>query len=588
MARLKRPYAAQGLECAAAILIKWHGLRDYSDHYPFFSSLFADIDMPINLPPITQQLIRSVEHGRQEQIAALTKVLGIAVGNTTLASVEKVEPINAQQRDELLKRTQEALQQLTRSPATPAVKTQITQLMEQQKLLSSADVKWVHLQVNGRPLLTYTDRPLVAGQQVPLQLTTAQRLVMTDPLPGVKPGELLAPLTNNARMPVSPAPVSTTQLTPGAGASVPAIAPKPGGEIGGRQQIESQLAAALRNLLPQKDQPHQLYGALPSLQQAAIGNRTELLSSSLQQALKTLADHLRSPAQLSNPKLLPMTLKNSGIFFEHKLGTALPVAGAKALPPSDKSVLTNQLTAQDLKGALLQVHHRATQDLAVAAKSAEAARAVSGMPPPTSLALPQNLPASLSAVLQLLQQMPFRTLPELSRKVLQAQLLMLIQQQALSSLAKIQLQQVHSLNHQQGQTEAAQPSQSWLFDVPVRHGQDIHNLELRIQQDWVDDKPQDNEKDDGDKKVRQWTVTMSFKLPEAGGFHAQLSVINESVSARLWAEREDTVNEVLMKLSELRQQLETRGVSVKQLQCVQGVPPGEAMSLQYSLVDVTT
>src|SRR5690606_9622362 len=118
--------------------------------------------MPINLPPVTPQLLKGLEQGRSEQLAALSKVLNIAIGNQVNASVEKIEAITPQQREVLLKLTQEALQQLSRNPVTPAAQAQIARLLEQQQLLGSAQLKWVHLQVNSRPLLTYTDKPLLA------------------------------------------------------------------------------------------------------------------------------------------------------------------------------------------------------------------------------------------------------------------------------------------------------------------------------------------------------------------------------------------------------------------------------------------
>src|SRR5690606_2827406 len=70
--------------------------------------------------------------------------------------------------------------------------------------------------------------------------------------------------------------------------------PATGIASGDRKQIQMLLAEVLRNLLPHKDQPQQLYSALPQLQQLPASSRHELLSNTLQQALKTVADQLRS------------------------------------------------------------------------------------------------------------------------------------------------------------------------------------------------------------------------------------------------------------------------------------------------------
>lgn len=599
--------------------------------------------MPINLPPLSSQLLKGLEQGRSEHLAALSKLLNVAIGNQVTASVEKIEAITPTQREELMKRTHEALQQLLRSPATPAVKAQIVRLQEQQQLLSSEQLKWVHLQVNSRPLLTYTDRALLPGQTVTVQLTDAQRLALVNPSPaltaavtssgGVAPtnsavgagGSTLAHalaqvLTAGARTasdnPLSATPsdqsasprsglTQTTLPVPAVETPVP-VTDKATSKVDlarGSAETLNLLAAALRNLLPQKDQPQQLYAALSPLQQMPVERRQAVIPASVQQALKTLADQLRSPQQLSNPKLLPLIVRNSGVFFENKLASQIVDTGVlpKGNPPTGSSPigpdgsLTNRLTTQDLKGALLQLLHRVKQELPAnsgrdpSAPLGPSSAAQSTYPGAATTAhvtqVQQSaLPVSLPDLLQLMR-FPQRPERELSDKVLRNQLLMLLHQQTLGSLAKIQLQQVQTLSHQQSQTDSAQPTQSWVFDVPVRHGQEVHNLEIKLQQDWVDEGEGENK---GGVKVRQWSVTLSFDLPDAGGFYAQLIVINETLSVKLWAEQQTTLSEARLKLDNLHEQLSTQGIVVKQLQCVQGKPPSTSISLHYSLVDITT
>ncbi len=598
--------------------------------------------MPINLPPLTPQLIKGLEQGRSEQLAALAKVLNVAIGNQVSASVEKIEPISPAQREALLKQTQEALQQLLRSPATPVIKAHIVRLQEQQQLLSSEQLKWAHLQINGRPLLTYTDRPLLPGQTHTVQLTDAQRLALIE-LPPAPTTAVTAPsstghastpptgtalanalaqvLIASARAGASAtstnvtggAPATPTALTPATHSTGMVQTPAPVKDSAvdlrketlnpsitrGNPETLNTLASALRTLLPQKDQTQQLYSALSPLQQLPMERRQALLSSSVQQALKTLADQLRSPQQLSNPKLLPMIMKNSGVFFESKLANQIMTQGATVKSGSPQllsNTFTNRLTSQDLKGALLQLLHRVSQELPAsrsqAASPASPTPSIQSAPTPsvsTSTDLTQlqlsGLPTSLPRLLQLLQ-FPQRPERELSDKVLRNQLLMLLHQQTLTSLAKIQLQQVQTLSHQQSSTDPAQPTQSWMLDIPIRHGQDVHNLELKLQQDWVDE--DGGEPEGSGEKIRQWSVTLNFNLPEAGGFYAQLVVIKDTVSVKLWAEQQSTLSEARLKLDNLRDQLNAQGIAVKELLCVHGKPPNAKISLHYSLVDITT
>src|SRR5690606_9413386 len=123
--------------------------------------------------------------------------------------------------------------------------------------------------------------------------------------------------------------------------------------------------------------------------------------------------------------------------------------------------------------------------------------------PPSLLA--QSIPQPFSNLTQLMNYINARPQAELSNKVLRTQLLLLLHQHTLGSLAKIQLQQLHTLNHHQGQADSLQPTQSWLFDIPVRLGQDIHQLEVRIDEEWVAD---EQNPDQRDKKTRQWSVML--------------------------------------------------------------------------------
>src|SRR5690606_36508871 len=161
---------------------------------------------------------------------------------------------------------------------------------------------------------------------------------------------------------------------------------------------------------------------------------------------------------------------------------------------------TNRLTTQDLKGALLQLIHQtrvalgsdASLALTPGKGEARAGSQEAGSSPVTTSNSTGATPASellaksLPSLLHLLQLLPQKPPHELNSKQLRTQLLLLLHQQALSSLARVQMQQVHSLNHQQGQSDSAQPSQSWIFELPVRIGHEAHYLELRLQQDWVE------------------------------------------------------------------------------------------------------
>lgn len=523
---------------------------------------------------------------RTEQLATLSKITGLSIGSTLMAVVEQIAPASQSQRDLLLAQNQQLLAQLQQKPLTPAIKLQIAGLLEQQQLLASPPLKLVQLQLNNRSLLTYTDQPLQPGQQIPVKLDAQQRLV-----------QLFTAL--DAR----PAPGGGMPAEPDI-----AIAAKAHAAVThAKTQAQEALAEALRTLLPQKEKPQALLNLLPLLQQLPLKQRDQLLPTNVQQALRSVADQIRSLPHLTNPKLLPMVLKSSGVQFEQKL--AANVSPAPDSRPGEKnpiappaSPITQRLIGQDYKGALLHLLHQLDRALGNAAPGANLRQPASPITPPAAIsptttpatqALHPSMPADFAvppplqfaSALQLLQHLAARPQADLSEKVLRTQLLLLLHQHTLTSLAKVQLQQLHSLNHQQSQVDNPQPTQSWLFDIPVRYGSDIHPLEIRIDQEWVnDDKGEESQRD----KVKQWSVMLTFNLPRLGALYAQLTVLDNAVSAKLWAEEVSTLTQAQASLEQLRQQLQSQGVEVKQLQCLSGPPPSRSVSLHYALVDIKT
>jgi hypothetical protein len=163
---------------------------------------------------------------------------------------------------------------------------------------------------------------------------------------------------------------------------------------------------------------------------------------------------------------------------------------------------------------------------------------------------------------------------------------MLMHQYTLGSIAKIQLQQVHTLNHQLGQADQTQPTQSWQFEIPVRQGQDVHPLHIHMEQQWVEE--QNENAGQNSTRVRQWNVMLRFDLPLIGQFYAQLTLLGDNLSAKFWAENENTLLETKDRIDGLKAQLEQEGIQVTQMQCVPGLPPKPKMSLSYSLVDIKT
>jgi len=601
----------------------------------------------MELSSTTDKLVQNLQRAQIEQIMSITKVLGLKVGSQFLADVQKVTQATPDERAQLVKATEANLAQLNKNSAAPAVKALIRELEAQKNIAQTPSVKLVTLSINTpvhitpnvpattipatpltTTLLTYTNQPLQIGQTLLMQLSEGQRLQLLQPLTKAEIATFNALLQTNNAANINPASANTlisSQGTAGAllnnGISNETLSAVIEQHKLATIKTTEAIGETLRRLLPQKDKGQDVLASLPKItqfiQQLPLAERKEWLSSQVQQSLKTLANHIRLSDQLTNPKLVEMTLKNNGQSFEHKLaqlvsgqknnelslapsslktnppaatvnvlntvsGTMLPLlkSGNQAITANKQIpiplVSIEKMAAQDLKGALLGLLHQLDTELETA------------KPALTESPLVTELNKNLLAIAlpQFLSMLANKQQGELSQKQLRTQLVMLMHQYTLGSIAKIQLQQVHTLNHQLGQADQAQPTQSWQFEIPVRQGHDMHPLHIQMEQQWVEEQNENAEQ--GSTRVRQWNVMLSFDLPLIGQFYAQLTLLGDNLSAKFWAENENTLLEAKNKIDGLKTQLESEGIQVAQMQCVPGLPPKPKMSFSYSLVDIKT
>ena len=635
----------------------------------------------MDIPNIPQNLIKALEQKNTEQLVALSRVLNLVLGKTTMATVTSTEPVTEPERQALLKQTTAALAQINKQIAdptkiSPAVKAEISRLMQQQDLIKMPELKWVNLLVNNRPQLTYTDRPLVAGQNIPVQLQSPQKLVLlnmtgpdgaaavvtptktqppiqsllvskllaeTDqtttqtsgiPVPNAKNiamlNELLKnalaelsnkanqntdvkalqdkvgnlilekniPKTNNSTQEANSKPATATPTlynSKDLSLKFSSTSEKGSPEVADAKKL---VGENLRALLPHKDRPDVLFSAISQLRQLPATSRIQLFSPSLEQALKSVAEKIRTPDVLSQPKVLAETLKNSGVFFEHKLNQVVQSNASDEAPKLNGAL--NNTYQQDVKGSLLTLLNRVTQDMSgdkrplTNEQTQKILQQITNAPlfHPSASAFShlsntkQDLSQAINVFVQQLMQKPVK---ELSNKELRNQLLVLLQQHSVHSLVRIQLQQLHAINHELDSKDSSTPNASWQLEIPVRHNNDVQQLHLRIDREWIDDKKEsESDTEKTGNKIKQWSVTLRFDLPTLGEFCAQLAIVNMQVSATLWAAREKTFTQVSEHIGGLRKQLESEGMNVKFIQCMRGIPPEKPMALSYSLIDVST
>lgn len=491
--------------------------------------------IPEGKPPLTLPTENPAGQ-RPAEPSGLMRLLAQQLGRTpqaaTTAEVQTVTPVDNAQRQALINRLLDTLLQWQSRPDSANKTEQLARLADERALLNSPLLKLVRLMVRQEPVVTYTDQPLKPGQRVPMYLSEGRLWQLA-----AKP------------------PTGDTGSTP------------PQQRLS--EPARQALLDTLRRALPLKDQPD-LTPQLPKIQSLTYMQQRQLLSPTLQQALRQAAQQIRHPLQLTQPNTLRQAVENSGVQLEQKMLRALREATGTAdagrpRPDVSRAEAVARTMTNDWKGALLKVLSSTRAELGRLGENPEFQR-------------PSELNLS-----QLLQQLSPRPAPELADRSLRSQLLQMVHQLTLHSLARVQFQQSQSLAQQFAPADTGQPAQTWTMDIPLRFGQEVLPLMLRIE-------PESGQDDNGRRsgKIRQWQVQLSFELPEAGHFYAQITVREQQVATRLWAEQPQTAETIRTRLNDLQQRLEKEGIEVTKLECHTGTPPRPMTDIHYSLVDITT
>jgi Flagellar hook-length control protein FliK len=564
----------------------------------------------MDITQLTQSLVTGLEQKNADQLTALSRVLNMVVGKMIIANVTETAPVTDQERQELLKQTLEALAQLNKqnnasSLITPALKAEIARLTDQAALIKSPELMWVNLQIKDKLLLTYTDQTLQVGQQVPLQRVTAEKLVLLA-LPNTTERTPSTPLLSTPNSEKNTYPATLNSSSPKTNIlndlqSLTAQRPinVPPQHLNQNLNAQEIISDNLRNLLPYKDIQTVLYKIVSQWHTFPKTSRQAITSPAIDHAIKQLSDKMFTPLQLSQPRSIKSILSNAGIFFESNLNSNFRDSNFQDSIKASTNLSLKNIFSQDIKGALLNLSHKIYQELSGADEPLKPEQSVKLLqqirqPIPNELLVKMNAGEphieknfTPIATLIILQQLMTKPVKELSDKELRTQLLTLLQQHSLHSLAKIQLQQLTSLQQQENPVENAKANSSFNIEVPIKFNNDVQQLQIHINREWIEEK-NSPEQTQTISKIKQWSVTLRFDLPTLGEFCAQFSIVSSSMSATLWAAQESTLVQVKSKMDWLQKKLEHEGIQVTHLQCLKGMPPEKPIALGYSLIDVST
>jgi hypothetical protein len=389
----------------------------------------------------------------------------------------------------------------------------------------------VSVEWQNRLLQLLSAEPLPIGSRVQLQINARGEIALLPPAIAAKILLQQSVLTNPTPQQTQPA-----ALTPA-------------------QAIQQ----SLRELLPRQEALHVLVPLLQKFIQPAL---REQLPQPVFKALAQLLQSLPKPAQLQNAENLKQTLQNSGNFFEARLARALVTqttsenAAAESLP----KLFTADLKAQI--GALLGIIHKFVSEMPTSPRATPFAAdsdPVYDSKPATHNATAHNTQSSEAEKIDSL-------LTQLS-KLLQA------------GFARIQLNQLDSASARHLNHETQTPVPTWVLELPLRTPHGVDQLQLRIEQ---------RQKQQQQRTRVQWNVQIAFDLHAAGKLAATLAIVDKTVSATLWAEREQTHRRVREEMDYLRAGLESVGVKVTEMQCRLGLPAPRSNPISQQLVDIHT
>lgn len=152
-------------------------------------------------------------------------------------------------------------------------------------------------------------------------------------------------------------------------------------------------------------------------------------------------------------------------------------------------------------------------------------------------------------------------------------------------LNRITVNQLHSqVLTARGGGDAPAPASTMLFDLPwVTPQNEPKVAQLRVEQHEHESTPKGGK---GKRAaVSEWRLNLAINLDLAGALNFEVALRQQEVSARVWAEKQDTLKQVNEELPLLRRSLMDLGLEVTDLECRRGSPSYPTTKLEHRLVD---
>jgi len=325
--------------------------------------------------------------------------------------------------------------------------------------------------------------------------------------------------------------------------------------------------AVTQQLTTQQNRQGSLDVLINALRNLPQSNPT--VSAPLQASINQLLADLPDIAQMTTPRGVAQALNSSGLFLESRLLTGF-----------------NPSTMPDLKANLLQVIAQILPGLPTSASYNAAA---------ASNMLTRTMPGVLRSALGTLGLVAPPALPINfplpSRSVKgggKDDDLEILLKLAAGAISRLQSHQLGSLEQTRSTSEGNLQT-TWQLEIPVRYGQDIMPLQVKVQREDAPEEDQAEENNSSEiKESREklWKIELAFDLEPLGALQVQAQLIRGSLSSQLWAERPESAELINQELGYLRERLVASGLEVGELACSHGAPPqGKRTTLEQRWID---
>ena len=349
---------------------------------------------------------------------------------------------------------------------------------------------------------------------------------------------------------------------------------------------EQAIAVKLRSFIAQQQSLQALTNFISKI------NNVDELPKEIRPLVQQLVNQLPERDQVIQPRLLKQAIQDNGIFLESKLAKSVTSHIERdiknqllkishqldSLPKQDspKASSGQEKTGDQLSVAIKQfvdgkinikqlaqqlLTQLPKQELTALQKilSVSAPATQTTTTPAPSVASPDvELSNDLLQLLTHIKQQP-------RQKQLNETLLVLLKSTPLlqelktlvdSVLAKITSQQLSPMLSDTNNLLLL------LFDLPVRHNNETHVFNFRIEQE---------EKSES-QETSSWTVIINFDFSTTGPIQTKLHLIENSVSAVFYAERESTINQIKQNSGLLEAAFNKVGLTVINIDISKGLP----------------